>query len=36
MKNFVARAEELADKYGKRFTPPALLIKMAKANETFA
>lgn len=36
MKNFVARAEELAAKYGKRFTPPALLIKMAKANETFA
>ena len=32
---FIARSEELASKYGKRFTPPALLINMAKENKTF-
>lgn len=32
---FVARAEELADKYGERFAPPQLLKKMAAQGETF-
>lgn len=33
--NFVDRANELASKYGERFTPPALLEKMAASGETF-
>ena len=32
---FVARANELAEKYGERFTPPALLVEMAEKGETF-
>lgn len=32
---FIARTEELAERFGPRFAPPALLIKMAKNNETF-
>jgi 3-hydroxyacyl-CoA dehydrogenase/enoyl-CoA hydratase/3-hydroxybutyryl-CoA epimerase len=32
---FVARAEELAQRYGDRFTPPELLRKKAAAGETF-
>jgi 3-hydroxyacyl-CoA dehydrogenase / enoyl-CoA hydratase / 3-hydroxybutyryl-CoA epimerase len=35
VKNFVALAQSLAAKYGKRFTPNALLIEMAKNGETF-
>ena len=35
-KNFVARANELAKKYGKRFEPPKLLKDKAKKNEQFA
>jgi 3-hydroxyacyl-CoA dehydrogenase/enoyl-CoA hydratase/3-hydroxybutyryl-CoA epimerase len=35
VKNFVALAQSLAMKYGKRFTPNALLIEMAKNGETF-
>lgn len=34
-KNFVARANELAKKYGKRFEPPKLLKDKAKKNEQF-
>ncbi len=34
-REFVARARELASKHGKRFEPPALLVKMAEKNETF-
>lgn len=33
---FVERARELADKYGDRFTPPALLIEKAEKGELFA
>ena len=32
---FVARANELAEQYGERFTPPALLVEMAAKGETF-
>ena len=32
---FVARAHELADRYGPRFTPPASLIAKADAGESF-
>ncbi|MDI6104421.1 3-hydroxyacyl-CoA dehydrogenase NAD-binding domain-containing protein [Actinoplanes sp. NEAU-A12] len=33
---FVARARELAERYGDRFTPPPLLVAKASAGETFA
>ena len=32
---FVARARELAERYGDRFTPPALLVEKADRGETF-
>ncbi|MGW2464839.1 3-hydroxyacyl-CoA dehydrogenase NAD-binding domain-containing protein [Streptomyces sp. NPDC001761] len=32
---FVARARELAERYGERFTPPALLVAKAGSGETF-
>ncbi|MET7341243.1 3-hydroxyacyl-CoA dehydrogenase NAD-binding domain-containing protein [Streptomyces sp. NPDC005547] len=32
---FVARARELAERYGDRFLPPALLVKKAEKGETF-
>ncbi|MEU4563915.1 3-hydroxyacyl-CoA dehydrogenase NAD-binding domain-containing protein [Actinoplanes sp. NPDC023936] len=32
---FVARARELAERYGERFTPPPLLVAKASAGETF-
>ncbi|MFJ1546263.1 3-hydroxyacyl-CoA dehydrogenase NAD-binding domain-containing protein [Streptomyces sp. NPDC088246] len=32
---FVARARELAEKYGDRFLPPALLLEKAEKGETF-
>ncbi|WP_316743506.1 3-hydroxyacyl-CoA dehydrogenase NAD-binding domain-containing protein [Streptomyces sp. MK7] len=32
---FVARARELAERYGERFTPPALLVAKAEKGETF-
>ncbi|MEX3101109.1 3-hydroxyacyl-CoA dehydrogenase NAD-binding domain-containing protein [Streptomyces sp. ST1015] len=32
---FVARARELADRYGARFTPPELLVEKAEKGETF-
>ncbi|MFC9793782.1 3-hydroxyacyl-CoA dehydrogenase NAD-binding domain-containing protein [Streptomyces sp. NPDC127584] len=32
---FVARARELAEAYGERFTPPALLVEKAERGETF-
>ncbi|MDX2930562.1 3-hydroxyacyl-CoA dehydrogenase, partial [Streptomyces violaceoruber] len=32
---FVARARELADRYGERFTPPPLLLRKAERGETF-
>ena len=32
---FIGRARELAARYGSRFDPPALLLKMAQAGETF-
>ncbi|CAL9369095.1 Fatty acid oxidation complex subunit alpha [Streptomyces sp. enrichment culture] len=32
---FVARARELADRYGDRFTPPALLLEKAERGEVF-
>ncbi|MHC0432115.1 3-hydroxyacyl-CoA dehydrogenase NAD-binding domain-containing protein [Streptomyces sp. O3] len=32
---FTARARELADRYGERFTPPALLVDKAAKGETF-
>ncbi|MGH3873854.1 MAG: 3-hydroxyacyl-CoA dehydrogenase NAD-binding domain-containing protein [Pseudonocardiaceae bacterium] len=32
---FVARAKELADRYGDRFTPPAALVAKADAGESF-
>ncbi|MEM7333649.1 MAG: 3-hydroxyacyl-CoA dehydrogenase NAD-binding domain-containing protein [Chloroflexota bacterium] len=35
VEQFVARAEELADKYGDRFAPPQLLKDMAAKGETF-
>ncbi|MBG0567586.1 3-hydroxyacyl-CoA dehydrogenase NAD-binding domain-containing protein [Actinoplanes aureus] len=33
---FVARARELAERYGDRFTPPPLLLAKAEAGEVFA
>jgi 3-hydroxyacyl-CoA dehydrogenase/enoyl-CoA hydratase/3-hydroxybutyryl-CoA epimerase len=36
VKAFAARAQELADKYGDRFTPPASLVEKAKNGEKFA
>ncbi|HSD81889.1 MAG TPA: 3-hydroxyacyl-CoA dehydrogenase family protein, partial [Solirubrobacteraceae bacterium] len=33
---FVARARELADKYGERFTPPASLVEKAERGETYS
>jgi 3-hydroxyacyl-CoA dehydrogenase/enoyl-CoA hydratase/3-hydroxybutyryl-CoA epimerase len=33
---FVARARELAERYGERFAPPALLVRMAERGERFA
>jgi len=35
IKKFVERAKELAAKYGDRFEPPQLLLKMAEKDETF-
>ncbi|MGB1580067.1 MAG: 3-hydroxyacyl-CoA dehydrogenase NAD-binding domain-containing protein [Nevskiales bacterium] len=35
VKNFVERSRELAAKYGERFEPAAILVKMAEAGETF-
>ncbi|WP_453911314.1 3-hydroxyacyl-CoA dehydrogenase family protein [Tsukamurella soli] len=35
LKPFVARAQELAAKYGEQFTPPASLIAKADAGETY-
>lgn len=35
MREFVARAQELASKYGEKFNPPQLLIDKAEKNETF-
>jgi 3-hydroxyacyl-CoA dehydrogenase/enoyl-CoA hydratase/3-hydroxybutyryl-CoA epimerase len=32
---FTARARELAERYGERFTPPALLVEKAEKGETF-
>ncbi|MGW1403781.1 3-hydroxyacyl-CoA dehydrogenase NAD-binding domain-containing protein [Streptomyces sp. NPDC002405] len=32
---FVGRARELAERYGERFTPPALLVAKAEKGETF-
>ncbi|WP_053912882.1 3-hydroxyacyl-CoA dehydrogenase NAD-binding domain-containing protein [Streptomyces sp. TP-A0875] len=32
---FVARARELAERYGERFTPPALLVEKAEKGEVF-
>lgn len=32
---FAERAQELAEKYGKRFAPPALLLERAKTGEAF-
>lgn len=34
-KKFIARSEELAKRFGERFTPPAVLSQMAGRNETF-
>ncbi|GHE48777.1 3-hydroxyacyl-CoA dehydrogenase NAD-binding domain-containing protein [Streptomyces capitiformicae] len=33
---FVARARQLADRYGARFTPPALLVEKAEKGERFS
>ena len=33
---FVARARELAEKYGERFEPPASLVEKADRGETYA
>lgn len=33
---FVARARELAERYGERFTPPVLLVAKAEKGETFS
>jgi 3-hydroxyacyl-CoA dehydrogenase/enoyl-CoA hydratase/3-hydroxybutyryl-CoA epimerase len=32
----VARARELADKYGERFTPPASLVEKASSGERYS
>jgi len=36
VKAFAERAQELAEKYGERFTPPALLLEKAEKGEKFA
>ncbi len=36
VEKFVARSRELAAKYGKRFEPAAILVKMAETGESFA
>ncbi|WP_323752313.1 3-hydroxyacyl-CoA dehydrogenase NAD-binding domain-containing protein [Marinobacter sp.] len=36
VRDFTARAQELAAQYGERFTPPALLLEKAEKNDTFA
>ena len=33
---FAERAQQLADQYGERFTPPSLLLQKAERNETFS
>ena len=33
VRNFVARAQELAQRYGERFTPPALLLQHAEQDK---
>jgi len=35
LKGFVARAQQLAEKYGDRFTPTARLVEMAEKGESF-
>jgi 3-hydroxyacyl-CoA dehydrogenase/enoyl-CoA hydratase/3-hydroxybutyryl-CoA epimerase len=35
LKGFVARAEQLAEKYGDRFKPTARLVEMAEKGESF-
>ncbi|AFT71173.1 3-hydroxyacyl-CoA dehydrogenase [Alloalcanivorax dieselolei B5] len=35
LRGFVARAEELADRYGERFNPPPLLVEKAEKGEIF-
>jgi 3-hydroxyacyl-CoA dehydrogenase / enoyl-CoA hydratase / 3-hydroxybutyryl-CoA epimerase len=35
LKGFVARAYELAGKYGERFTPPESLVQRAEKGERF-
>jgi 3-hydroxyacyl-CoA dehydrogenase / enoyl-CoA hydratase / 3-hydroxybutyryl-CoA epimerase len=35
LKGFVARANELADRYGERFTPPGSLVRRAENGERF-
>ena len=35
LKKFITRSEELAQRYGERFTPPALLREMAGKGKTF-
>ena len=34
-KAFVARANELAEKYGERFTPPASVVELAEAGGSY-
>jgi 3-hydroxyacyl-CoA dehydrogenase/enoyl-CoA hydratase/3-hydroxybutyryl-CoA epimerase len=36
LQGFVARARELAARYGSRFEPPELLVRKAEAGERFA
>ncbi|GHI03173.1 hypothetical protein Scel_14940 [Streptomyces cellostaticus] len=36
LSGFVARARELAERYGDRFTPPALLVEKAEKGERFS
>lgn len=35
IEKFIARARELADKYGARFEPPQLLLEMAREGKEF-
>lgn len=35
LREFVARAQDLASKYGERFNPPSLLVEKAEKEETF-
>jgi 3-hydroxyacyl-CoA dehydrogenase/enoyl-CoA hydratase/3-hydroxybutyryl-CoA epimerase len=35
LKDFIARANVLADRYGERFTPPSLLLEMALSGKPF-